>query len=204
MQSNNPPSQCPRSTWTCKLDQRCSHSLMDHRSQLHEITVDWCCPLNWYANEKFMQHISMGRNCTHPHTHTSIDWFDLRQQLRSIQDELYLNIWSSDHLIIWSSDIGLDKVTTMMAITMVATTSAMTMVKMRIQACANVIIHGDVPATMETTMTSCTNRLLHQRKSTRVSTADRTMAPIRDVIVIVPKTSLNFVKNSMKIYPNKM
>lgn len=55
-----------------------------------------------------------------------------------------------NHLII--PIIDLDKVTTMMANTMLAMTLAMTTAKMmKIQICANAIIHGDVLATMETT-----------------------------------------------------
>ena len=51
--------------------------------------------------------------------------------------------------------IGLDKVTTMMANTMLAMTSAMTTAKMmKIQTCANAITHGDVLATMEMTTMS--------------------------------------------------
>lgn len=117
-----------------------------------------------------------------------------------IRSGLYLK-----SLIIPKIKIGLDKVTTMMASMMLATTSAMTMGKtMKIQTCANAITHGDVPATMETTMKSYMKitTLAHQRRSTRICTAGRTTAPIRVVIAIVRKISANCVKNLMKIFLN--
>lgn len=93
----------------------------------------------------------------------------------------------------------------MTASTMLVTISAMTMAKMtKTPAYASAITHGDVPATMETMTMNCMKTTVAQhRKSTTVSKADRTMAPIRDVIAIVQKISANCARNSTKTFPNK-